>query len=95
MIRGESNSDFDPNFKRNRSAENLVNLWGKCSVFIRHITRLFKKINEKLSMNNNFKTIKCLEEQLHQIYITKVIMSWWWLYKFCNEPWRHWNHEWN
>ena len=29
--------------------------------------RLINKINEKLSLNDNFKTIKCLEEQLYQI----------------------------
>ena len=33
----------------------------------KHITRLINKLNEKLSSNDNIKTIKCLEEQLHQI----------------------------
>ena len=41
-------------------------LWNR-SAFTGHITRLINKINEKLSLNDNFKIIKCLEEQLYQI----------------------------
>ena len=63
----EKNSDFDPDFKKENLAENLVTLRRSRSAFIGHITRLINKINEKLSLNDNFKTIKCLEEQLHQI----------------------------
>ena len=63
----EKDSDFDPDFKKENSAENLVILPRSRSAFIGHITRLINKSNEKLSLNDNFKTIKCLEEQLYQI----------------------------
>ena len=59
-MRDEKDSDFDPDFKKESSAENLVTLQGSRSAFIGHITRLINKINEKLSLNDNFKTIKCL-----------------------------------
>ena len=62
----EKDSDFDPDFKKENSAENLVTL-SRIRSCIGHITRLINKINEKLSLNDNFKTIKCLEEQLYQI----------------------------
>ena len=63
----EKDSDFDPDFKKKNSGENLVTLRRSRSAFIRHITRLINEISEKLSLNDNFKTIKCLEEQLYQI----------------------------
>ena len=63
----EKDSDFDPDFKKENSGENLVTLRRSRSAFIRHITRLINEISEKLSFNDNFKTIKCLEEQLYQI----------------------------
>ena len=63
----EKDSDFDPDFKKENSGENLVTLRRSRSAFIRHITRLINEISEKLSLNDNFKTIKCLEEQLYQI----------------------------
>ena len=62
---GEKDLDFDPDFKTKNSAENLVILPTSSASFIGHITRLINKINEKLSLNDNFKTIKCLEEQLY------------------------------
>ena len=52
----EKDSDFDPDFKNENSAENLVTLRRSRSAFIGHITRLINKINEKLSSNDNFKT---------------------------------------
>ena len=64
---GERDSYFDPDFKKENLADNLVTLRRSRSAFIGHITRLINKINEKLSLNDNFKTIKCLEEQLYQI----------------------------
>ena len=63
----EKDSDFDPDFKKENSAENLFTLRGSCSAFIGHITKLINKINKKLFLNDNFKAIKCLEEQLYQI----------------------------
>ena len=63
----EKDSDFDPDFKKENSGENLVTLRRSRSAFIRHITRLINEISEKLSLNDNFKTIKCLDEQLYQI----------------------------
>ena len=63
----EKDSDFDPDFKKENSGENLVTLRRSRSAFIRHITRLINEISEKLSLNDNFKTIKCLEELLYQI----------------------------
>ena len=53
--------------KNDNSTKDLVTLSRSRSAFIGHITRLINKINEKLSLNDNFKTIKCLEEQLYQI----------------------------
>ena len=47
---------FDPDFKNDNSAENLVTLRRSRSAFIGHITRLINKINEKLPLNDNFKT---------------------------------------
>ena len=58
---------FDPDFKKENSTENLFILRRSRSAFIGLITRLINKINEKLSFNDNFKTIQCLAEQLHQI----------------------------
>ena len=54
-------------FKKESLAEKLLNLHKSRSAFIGHITRLLNKLNEKLSSNDNIKTIKCLEEQLYQI----------------------------
>ena len=68
MMRDKKDSDFDPDFKKANSEENLVTLRRSRSAFIKNITRLINKINEKLSLNGNFKTIKCLEEQLYQIF---------------------------
>ena len=59
--------DFHTDFKKDSSTENLVTLRRSRSAFIGHITRLINQINEKLSLNDNFKTIKCLEEHLYQI----------------------------
>ena len=59
--------DFDPDFKRGSLAENLVVPQRSSSAFIGHITRLINKINEQLPLNDIFKTIKSLEEQLYQI----------------------------
>ena len=56
MTGNEKDSDFDPDFKNENSAENLVTLRRSRSAFIGHITRLINKINEKLSSNDNFKT---------------------------------------
>ena len=50
----EKDSDFDPDFKNDNSAENLVTLGRSRSAFIGHITRLINKINKKLSL-------KCLK----------------------------------
>ena len=68
---GERDSYFDPDFKKENLADNLVTLRRSRSAFIGHITRLINKINEKLSLNDNFKTIKCLEEQLYHISYKK------------------------
>ena len=54
-------------FEKESFAEKLLNLRKSRSAFIGHITRLINKLNEKLSSNDNIKTIKCLEEQLYQI----------------------------
>ena len=54
-------------FEKESFAEKLLNLCKSRSAFIGHITRLINKLNEKLSSNDNIKTIKCLEEQLYQI----------------------------
>ena len=62
MMGDKKDSDFDPVVKKDNSAENLVTLQRSLSAFIGHITRLINKINEKLSLNDNFKTIKSLEE---------------------------------
>ena len=59
-MRDEKDSNFDPDFKKEISVENLATLRGSRSAFIGHITKLINKINEKLSLNDNFKTIKCL-----------------------------------
>ena len=67
MMGDGKDSDFDPDFKNGNSVENLVTLRGCRSGFIGHITTLIHKINEKLSLNDSFKTIKCLEKQLYQI----------------------------
>ena len=67
MMSYEKESDFHTDFKKDSSAENLVTLRRTRSAFIGHITRLINKINEKLSLNDNFKTIKYLEDQLYQI----------------------------
>ena len=64
---GERDFDFDPDFKKENLAENLVTLRRSRSAFIGHITRLINKINEKLPLNDNLKTIKYLEEQLYLI----------------------------
>ena len=45
----------------------VVTLRRSRSAFIGPTTRLINKINDKFSLNDNFKTIKCLEEQLYQI----------------------------
>ena len=67
MMSDQKDSDFHNDFKKDSSTENLVNLRRSRSAFIGHITRLINQINEKLSWNGNFKTIKCLGEQLYQI----------------------------
>ena len=54
-------------FEKESFAEKLLNLRKSRSAFIGHIIRLINKLNEKLSSNDNIKTIKCLEEQLYQI----------------------------
>ena len=61
----ENDSHFDPDFKKYNSDENLVTLLRSRSAYIEQITKLINKINEKLSLNDN---IKCLEEQLYQIF---------------------------
>lgn len=48
-------------------SEKILTLRKSRSAYIGHITRTINKINEKLSLNENIKTIKCLEEQLYQI----------------------------
>ena len=67
MMGDKKDSDFDLDFKKDSSTENLITLRRNRSTFIGHITRLINKINEKLSLNDNFKTIKCLGEQLYEI----------------------------
>ena len=67
MMSDEKDFDFDTDFKKESSAENLVILRRSRSAFIGHILRLINQINEKLSLNNNFKAITCLDEQLYQI----------------------------
>ena len=67
MISDEKDSYFHTDFKKDSSVENLVTLRRSHSGFIGNVTRLINQINEKLSSNDNFKTIKCLEEQLYQI----------------------------
>ena len=54
-------------FEKESFTEKLLNLRKSRSAFIGHITRLINKLNEKLSSNDNIKTIKCLEEQLYKI----------------------------
>ena len=61
----KKDSHFDPDFKKYNSDENLVTLLRSRSAYIEQITKLINKINEKLSLNDN---IKCLEEQLYQIF---------------------------
>lgn len=58
--------DFDLDFKRGSSAENLVALQRSCLAFIGNITGLINKMNEH-SSSNIFKTIESLEKQLYQI----------------------------
>ena len=64
MMSDENDSDFHIDFKKDSSGENLVTFQRSRSTFIGYITRFINQINEKLSWN--FKTIKCLEEQLYQ-----------------------------
>ena len=47
--------------------ERLFSLKRSRSAFIGHLTRLSNTIGEKLSFNENVKSIKCLEEQLYQV----------------------------
>ena len=56
-------------FEKESFAEKRLNLCKSQSAFIGHIIRLINKLNEKLSSNDNIKTIKCLEEQLYQILV--------------------------
>ena len=67
MIGDKKDSNFESDFKNDNSTKNLVTLHRSRLAFIGHIARLINKINEKLSLNDNFKTIKCLEEQVYQI----------------------------
>ena len=67
MIGDKRDSNFESDFKNDNSTKNLVTLHRSRSAFIGHIARFINKINEKLSLNDNFKTIKCLEEQVYQI----------------------------
>ena len=67
MIGDKKDSNFESDFKNDNSTKNLVTLHRSRLAFIGHTARLINKINEKLSLNDNFKTIKCLEEQVYQI----------------------------
>ena len=58
MISDEKDLDFDTDFKKDSPAENLVTLRRSHSAVIVHITRLINQIKERLSLNDNFKTIK-------------------------------------
>ena len=70
MTGDEKYFDFDPDFKKvvqHLSYPSKKSFSIYSSAFIGHITRLINKIDKKLSLNNNFKTIKCLEDQLDHI----------------------------
>ena len=58
MISDEKDLDFGTDFKKDSSAENLVTLRRSRSAVIGHITRLINQIKKRLSLNDNFKTIK-------------------------------------
>ena len=67
MMSEKKDSDFDTDFKKDSSAKNLVSPRRSRSAFIGHIKRLINQINEKLSLNDNVKTTKCLEERLYKL----------------------------
>ena len=66
MMGVEKDLDFY-HFEKASSAENSVTLRTGLSPFMGHITRLINKISKKQILNHDFKTTKCLEEQIPDI----------------------------
>ena len=60
MISYKKGPDFEPHFKKENLAKNLVPI--RKSRSIGHIRKAINKISENLFLNDNFKVIKCSEE---------------------------------
>ena len=66
MMSYQIDSDFEPHFKKTVLWKFCFPLKNSMSI-IGHITRFINKFSENLFLEDNFKIIKCLEEQLYQI----------------------------